>query len=141
MCLYFGYYSNSLTVVAINLTEMVKLNLLNFLIFYPISNAVFRNMITLWDIDGSLKRILIFYLKKGFEKGQNSEISYFWKTFTIDFFQWIHWTETDFLLSLMVSKFNVTEVGHYKPNSKIWTFFFFIKFYSEFCRIIFIGGP
>jgi hypothetical protein len=25
---------------------------------------------------------LIFYFKKGFEKGKNSEISYFWKAYT-----------------------------------------------------------
>ena len=77
MCVYFEYYSNSLTVVEINSTEMVELNHVNFLIFHPISNAVFRNMITLWVIDGSLKKTLIFYFKKGFEKGKNSEISYF----------------------------------------------------------------
>ena len=77
MCVYFEYYSNSLTVVEINSTEMVELNHFNFLIFHPISNAGFRNMITLWVIDGSLKKTLIFYFKKGFEKRKNSEISYF----------------------------------------------------------------
>ena len=63
MCVYFEYYSNSLTVVEINSTEMVELNHFNFLIFHPISNAVFRNMITLWVIDGSLKKTDILFQK------------------------------------------------------------------------------
>jgi hypothetical protein len=143
MCVYFEYYSNSLTVVEINSTEMVELNHFNFLIFHPISNAVFRNMITLWVIDGSLKKTDILF-QKGIWKGQKFRNFVLLKGIYrhIDFVQGIGWTESfrwhidgfplisyGFGIQLNRSRILKFELLNFSPN-----------FNAAFCKIIIFMG-